>query len=62
MCPSCEFNREPYEPSAWLQQLYRIYLLQRGGYPFKAADLSFEQWQDLGRLHEFMTHNKLMLT
>lgn len=53
MCGQCE-HREPYEPSEWFQHIWLLYRLQTGGYPFKADDLSMEEWLEIGVIKDEM--------
>lgn len=50
LCSQCEAR--DYRPSAWLEHIWFLYRLRQGGYPFKANDLSIEEWIDLGVLKE----------
>jgi hypothetical protein len=49
VCQTCEL-KDPYQPSEWFNHIWRLYELQRGGYPFEKDDLSIEEWTDLGAL------------
>ncbi len=53
MCSQCE-HREPYEPSEWFQHIWFLYRLQVSGYPFKANDLTVEEWMDIGMIKDEM--------
>ncbi|HHT9137386.1 MAG TPA: hypothetical protein ACFYEK_09115 [Candidatus Wunengus sp. YC60] len=50
-CKTCEANKE-HEPSEWFNHIWFFYALQRGGYPFRANDLTVDEWMDLGLLKE----------
>jgi hypothetical protein len=50
-CSACD-KRETYEPSEWFNHIWFLMRLQLGGYPFKANDLSIEEWIDIGVLKE----------
>lgn len=56
LCSQCEVR--DYKPGAWLEHIWFLYRLQQGGYPFKADDLSIEEWLDLGFLKESMEDKK----
>ncbi len=51
VCAACA-KKEPYEASLHFCQTAYLYLLQRGGFPFKANALTVEQWQDIGLLRD----------
>lgn len=59
LCKTCE-AREKYEPSEWFNHIWFLYALKRGGYPFKANDLTIDEWMDVGILSdEIESLNKL---
>ena len=41
-----------YEPSEEVLNLWFLYCLQRGGYPFRPDDLTVEEWVRLGILKD----------
>ncbi len=51
MCSQCE-GREKYQPSEWFNHIMFLYGLQRGGYPFRANDLTIDEWLDLGTVRD----------
>jgi hypothetical protein len=53
MCRSCSRGK-PYIATPWFQHIYGLYLWQMGGYPFKAEDLTPEEWVALGALKRDM--------
>lgn len=61
VCETCPSNPEVsgQEPSLWFQHIFFLYALQRGGYPFKADDLTIEEWLDIGLLKEELEAMKL---
>lgn len=42
------------EISAFTSHIIKIYRLARGGYPFRANDLSFSEWQALGIVKDYL--------
>lgn len=51
LCKTCE-AAEKYEPSEWFNHIWFLYSLSRGGYPFKADNLTVDEWMDIGTLKE----------
>jgi len=50
-CENCEKKRsEDLHP--YTLKLFRIRMLREAGYPFRANDITFEEWIDLGRLEQ----------
>ena len=41
-----------YEPYEEVQNLWFLYCLQRGGYPFRPDDLTVEEWIRLGTVKD----------
>jgi hypothetical protein len=52
-CEKCE-KKKSRESSPWTMHLMYLRNLQKGGYPFKANDLSLEEWIDLGMLNDLI--------
>lgn len=59
MCAQCE-HREPYVPTQWFQHIWHLYMLQRGGYPFEANELSIDEWIDLGILRDEIENMRML--
>ena len=50
-CENCQKMRaEDLDP--YTIKLLRIHTLREAGYPFRANDLTYEEWLDLGRLEQ----------
>ena len=50
-CEHCEKKRsEDLHP--YTLKLFRIRMLREAGYPFRANDITYDEWVDLGRLEQ----------
>lgn len=50
MCSACD--KKPRELSDWFYHINHLYRLQKAGYPFRANDLTLDEWYDVGVLTE----------
>ena len=53
-CSQCEKKKED-DLDEYTLKIFRIRHLKMAGYPFRANDLSLEEWEDLGRAEEYLT-------
>ena len=51
-CSQCE-KKKADQLSPYMGKMFRLHHLKLAGYPFKADDLSPEEWEDLGKVEEF---------
>ena len=50
-CENCKKTRsEDLHP--YTLKLFRIRMLREAGYPFRANDITYDEWVDLGRLEQ----------
>ena len=52
-CGECR-TRRPRDLAPYTVKLLRLRQMQTGGYPFRANDLTIEEWIDLGRLADVL--------
>ena len=52
-CGKCEKNREK-DIHPYTAKLLRIRNMRMAGYPFGANDLTFEEWEDLGAIEQWL--------
>jgi len=52
-CEKCE-KRKAGSIDPWTEHLLRLRRLQKAGYPFRKADLSYDEWRGLGTLNLMM--------
>lgn len=51
-CSQCE-KKKSSDISPYTSQIFRLRKLRLAGYPFKADDLTYEEWLDLGAVEEW---------
>jgi hypothetical protein len=56
-CSQCE-KKKTGSISEYTGKMFRLRHLKLAGYPFKANDLSLEEWEDLGKIEDWMQHGK----
>jgi len=52
-CANCPKKRSS-DLSEYTHKLIRLHNLQKAGYPFKANDIAYEEWLDLGRVNQVL--------
>lgn len=52
-CGKCE-KKKAEDLDLYTMKLLRIRGLRMGGYPFKANDLTPEEWEDLGKVEQWL--------